>query len=129
MNLKVVCQKNEAGEKNAPGPFIYCRGKTPGTNRLRRITNFLLFRTRRFVCVKLSLHRHLLSKPIWQFKSRNIPTTPVQHLIPDSGDCGTAFHTRQADYLLLEMSLSSIGVIGLVGQYVNVGAFVLEKLL
>ena len=37
MNLKVVCQKNEAGEKNAPGPFIHCRGKTPGTNRLIQI--------------------------------------------------------------------------------------------
>ena len=35
MDLKVVCQKNEANEKNAPGPFIYCRGKTPGTNRLK----------------------------------------------------------------------------------------------
>ena len=34
MDLKVVCQKNEANEKNAPGPFIHCRGKTPGTNRL-----------------------------------------------------------------------------------------------
>ena len=39
MNLKVVCQKNEAGEKNAPGPFIHCRGKTPGTNRLRQSLN------------------------------------------------------------------------------------------
>ena len=34
MDLKVVCQKNTANEKNAPGPFIHCRGKTPGTNRL-----------------------------------------------------------------------------------------------
>ena len=37
MDLKVVCQKNEADEKNAPGPFIHCRGKTPGTNRLKKI--------------------------------------------------------------------------------------------
>ena len=34
MDLKVVCQKKEANEKNALGPFIHCRGKTPGTNRL-----------------------------------------------------------------------------------------------
>ncbi len=37
MDLKVVCQKNEANEKNAPGTFIHCRGKTPGTNRLSAI--------------------------------------------------------------------------------------------
>ena len=36
MDLKVVCQKIEANEKNALGPFIHCRGKTPGTNRLRK---------------------------------------------------------------------------------------------
>ena len=30
MDLK----KNKANEKNAPGPFIHCRGKTPDTNRL-----------------------------------------------------------------------------------------------
>ena len=36
MDLKLVCQKNEANEKNASGPFIHCRGKTPGTNRLKK---------------------------------------------------------------------------------------------
>ena len=41
MDLKVVCQKNEANEKNAPGPFIHCRGKTPGTNRLNILMNAL----------------------------------------------------------------------------------------
>ena len=38
MDLKVVCQKKEANEENALGPFIHCRGKTPGTNRLIGIT-------------------------------------------------------------------------------------------
>ena len=32
--MKLVCQKKGANKKNAPGPFIHCRGKTPGTNRL-----------------------------------------------------------------------------------------------
>ena len=36
MDLKVVCQKKEANEKNALGPFIHCRGKTPGTKRLEK---------------------------------------------------------------------------------------------
>ena len=38
MDLKVVCQKKEANEKNAPSPFIHCSGKTPGTNRLKKVT-------------------------------------------------------------------------------------------
>ena len=38
MDLKVVCQKNEAIEKNAPGSFIHCRRKNPGTNRLKLVT-------------------------------------------------------------------------------------------
>ena len=40
MDLKVVCQKKEANEKNALGPFIHCRGKTPGTNRLTTISTY-----------------------------------------------------------------------------------------
>ena len=42
MNLKVVCQKNEANEKNAPGSFIHCRGKTPGTNRLIFLSYYIM---------------------------------------------------------------------------------------
>ena len=34
MDLKVVCQKKEANETNALGPFIHCRRKSTGTNRL-----------------------------------------------------------------------------------------------
>ena len=34
MDLKVECQKTEANKINAPGTFIHCMVKTPGTNRL-----------------------------------------------------------------------------------------------
>ena len=34
MDLKVVCQKKKANEKNALGTLIHCMVKTPGTNRL-----------------------------------------------------------------------------------------------
>ena len=54
MDLKVVYQKNEANEKNAPGPFIHCRGKTPGTHRLM-FSNLYLYNTNSVcVCVCLS---------------------------------------------------------------------------
>ena len=52
MDLKVVCQEKEGSEKNALGPFIHCRGKTPGTNRLNlSVAVFLLDRLGR--CLKL----------------------------------------------------------------------------
>ena len=34
MDLKVECQKTEANQINAPGTFIHCMVKTPGTNRI-----------------------------------------------------------------------------------------------
>ena len=37
MDLKVECQKTEANKINAPGTFIHCMVKTPGTNRLNKI--------------------------------------------------------------------------------------------
>ena len=47
MDLKVVCQKKEANEKNALGPFIHCRGKTPGTNRLMVYLHSLIIPAKR----------------------------------------------------------------------------------